>query len=107
MAEAHTRLRAYAPTRLRAYAPEGTTSAKWFRAHDLRALYASEMLEQKRDPNMHKNPQTMRRVYDRRKTIKVTPLALPANDHEQRRAQIVGRSAASSQRSGASKWNRC
>jgi len=60
---------------MRAYAPEGTTSAKWFRAHDLRALYVSEMLEQKRDPNTHKNPQTMRTVYDRRKTIKVTPLA--------------------------------
>jgi integrase len=60
---------------MRAYAPEGTKSIKWFRAHDLRALYVSEMLEQKRDPNTHKNPQTMRTVYDRRKTIKVTPLA--------------------------------
>ncbi len=60
---------------MRAYAPEGTKSVKWFRAHDLRALYVSEMLEQKRDPNTHKNPQTMRTVYDRRKTIKVSPLA--------------------------------
>jgi hypothetical protein len=61
---------------MRAYAPVGKESARWFRAHDLRALYVSEMLEHvKRDPNTHKNPQTMRTVYDRRKTIKVTPLA--------------------------------
>jgi len=60
---------------MRAYAPEGTKSAKWFRAHDLRALYVSEMLEQERNPNTHKNEKTMRTVYDRRKTIKVTPLA--------------------------------
>ena len=60
---------------MRAYAPEGKISARWFRAHDLRALYVPEVLEQKRDPNTHKNPQTMRTVYDRRKTIKVTPLA--------------------------------
>jgi integrase len=60
---------------MRAYAPEGTKSAKWFRAHDLRALYVSEMLEQDRDPKTHKNPRTMHTVYDRRKTIKVTPLA--------------------------------
>jgi integrase len=60
---------------MRAYAPEGTTSAAWFRAHDLRALYVSEMLEQGRNPNTHKNERTMRTVYDRRKTIKVSPLA--------------------------------
>jgi integrase len=60
---------------MRAYVPEGTKSAKWFRAHDLRALYVSEMLEQERNPNTHKNEKTMRTVYDRRKTIKVTPLA--------------------------------
>lgn len=60
---------------MRAYAPDGTESAKWFRAHDLRALYVSEMLEQQRNPNTHRNEKTMRTVYDRRKTIKVTPLA--------------------------------
>ena len=46
-----------------------------FRAHDLRALYVSEMLDQGRDPNTHKNQQTMRKVYDRRRVIEVTPLA--------------------------------
>jgi integrase len=56
-------------------APAGAKSPAWFRAHDLRALYVSEMLEQGRDPNTHKNQQTMRTVYDRRKTINVTPLA--------------------------------
>ena len=60
---------------MRAYIPTGTKDAKWFRAHDLRALYVSEMLEQDRDPKTHKNERTMRTVYDRRKRIKVTPLA--------------------------------
>lgn len=46
-----------------------------FRAHDLRAMYVGEMLERDENPNTHKNEGTMRRVYDRRKTIKVTPLA--------------------------------
>jgi len=60
---------------MRAYVPEGTQDPRWFRAHDLRALYVSEMLEQERDPKTHKNERTMRTVYDRRKRIKVTPLA--------------------------------
>jgi hypothetical protein len=55
--------------------PQGSTSPDWFRAHDLRALYVSEMLEQGRAPNTHQNEETMRRVYDRRRLIKVTPLA--------------------------------
>ncbi|AWI53165.1 hypothetical protein DEH84_06785 [Aquabacterium olei] len=46
-----------------------------FTSHDLRAFYISRMLEQDRDPNTHKNVATMMRVYDRRKTIEVTPLA--------------------------------
>lgn len=46
-----------------------------FRAHDLRAMYVTEMIEQDRDPNTHKNVATMMRVYDRRRTIEVTPLA--------------------------------
>lgn len=60
---------------MHAYVPGGTASEDWFRAHDLRALYVSEMLEQERNPNTHKNEQTMRTVYDRRRIIKVTPLA--------------------------------
>jgi integrase len=51
------------------------SSPKWFHAHDLRALYVSEMLEQKRAPNTHRNAQTMESVYNRRKVIKVAPLA--------------------------------
>lgn len=46
-----------------------------FRAHDLRSLYVSEMLERGESPNTHSNEATMRKVYDRRKVIKVTPLA--------------------------------
>lgn len=60
---------------MHSYAPLGTVDPLWFRAHDLRALYVSEMMEQGRDPNTHKNEETMRRVYDRRRDIKVTPLA--------------------------------
>jgi integrase len=60
---------------MRAYAPDGPKSPEWFRAHDLRALYVSEMLGQGRDPNTHQNEATMRRVYDRRKVRKVSPLA--------------------------------
>jgi hypothetical protein len=33
------------------------------------------MLEQGRAPNTHQNEETMRRVYDRRRLIKVTPVA--------------------------------
>lgn len=57
------------------YAPEGKRSAAWFTAHDLRALYVTNMLKQKRDPNTHKNEQTMRSVYDRDQEIQVSPLA--------------------------------
>jgi integrase len=46
-----------------------------FRAHDLRALYVSEMLGRGQDPNTHQNQTTMRRVYDRRRVIEVEPLA--------------------------------
>jgi integrase len=60
---------------MHSFAPEGAASPKWFRAHDLRALYVSEMLEQGRAPNTHANEETMRRVYDRRREINVTPLA--------------------------------
>lgn len=46
-----------------------------FRAHDLRALYVSEMLDRGLDPNTHRNEGTMRRVYDRRRVINVKPIA--------------------------------
>jgi integrase len=46
-----------------------------FRAHDLRALYVSAMLDRGHDPNTHQNQTTMRRVYDRRRLINVKPLA--------------------------------
>ncbi|WP_294637374.1 hypothetical protein [uncultured Aquabacterium sp.] len=46
-----------------------------FTAHDLRAFYVSRMLDQDRDPNTHRNEATMRKVYDRRKTVEVSPLA--------------------------------
>lgn len=46
-----------------------------FRAHDLRALYVSEMLDRGADPHTHANSATMKRVYDRRRTIEVEPLA--------------------------------
>lgn len=59
---------------MRAYA--GTPDdPRWFRNHDLRALYVSEMLAQERAPNTHKNEKTMRAVYDRRRVVKVSPLA--------------------------------
>lgn len=46
-----------------------------FTAHDLRAMYVTEMIEQGRNPETHKNPATTRRVYDRRRKVKVQPLA--------------------------------
>ncbi len=51
------------------------TSAKWFTAHDLRALYVTEMLGQGRAPKTHRNEQTMINVYERSQVIKVSPLA--------------------------------
>lgn len=47
---------------------------EWFTAHDLRAFYVTEMLAEGRNPNTHRNEQTMRKVYDRRKRVKVAPL---------------------------------
>jgi hypothetical protein len=60
---------------MRAYALKARSQPNWFRATTCARLYVSEMLEQERNPNTHKNEKTMRTVYDRRKTIKVTPLA--------------------------------
>lgn len=46
-----------------------------FRAHDLRALYVSDMTDRGINPETHKSEATQKRVYDRRRVIKVTPLA--------------------------------
>lgn len=51
------------------------TQPKWFTAHDLRALYVTQMLGQDRDPKTHKNAQTMINVYERSQLIRVSPLA--------------------------------
>jgi len=51
------------------------TQPKWFTAHDLRALYVTQMLGQSRDPKTHKNAQTMINVYERSQVIRVSPLA--------------------------------
>lgn len=45
-----------------------------FTAHDLRALFVSEMLDRGEDPATHRNPATTRRVYQRG-PVKVKPLA--------------------------------
>lgn len=60
---------------MHSYAPGGVKSEKWFTAHDLRALYVTNMIDQKRDPKTHKNEQTMRTIYDRTQVIRVSPLA--------------------------------
>ncbi len=59
---------------MRSYA-DNKTDPKWFTAHDLRALYVTQMLGQSRDPKTHKNAQTMINVYERSQVIKVSPLA--------------------------------
>lgn len=46
-----------------------------FRAHDLRAMYVSQMLDRGQDPHTHRNAENMRRIYDRRRIIEVDPLA--------------------------------
>jgi len=59
---------------MRSYAGS-RSNPRWFTAHDLRALYVTQMLEQSRDPKTHKNEQTMKNVYERSQVIKVSPLA--------------------------------
>lgn len=44
-----------------------------FTAHDLRAMYVTEMVSRDKNPETHKNAATTRRVYDRRRKVKVTP----------------------------------
>lgn len=58
------------------FIPEGSRSPRWFHAHDLRSMYVTEMLDLGLNPNTHKNEQTMRRVYDRRRVVEVIPLDL-------------------------------
>ena len=46
----------------------------WFHARDLRAMYVSLTLAAGGNPNTHQNEETMRRVYDWRDEITITPL---------------------------------
>lgn len=59
---------------MHSFAPGGIDSPEWFHAHDLRAMYVSLMLERGINPETHQNEETMRRVYDRRSEIRITPL---------------------------------
>lgn len=45
-----------------------------FTQHDLRAMYVTEMVERGENPETHRNQATTRRVYDRRRVVKVKPL---------------------------------
>lgn len=49
-------------------------SRERFTFHDLRAYYVTHMVEGKKDPETHSNPATTRRVYDRRRVRKISPL---------------------------------
>lgn len=42
-----------------------------FTFHDLRAYYVSVMVEKKQNPETHANPATTRKVYDRRRVVKI------------------------------------
>ena len=42
-----------------------------FTFHDLRAYYVSVMVERHQDPETHANPATTRKVYDRRRVVKI------------------------------------
>lgn len=42
-----------------------------FTFHDLRAYYITAMVEQERNPETHANPATTRKVYDRRRVVKI------------------------------------
>ncbi|MDH0739792.1 DUF4224 domain-containing protein [Achromobacter spanius] len=44
-----------------------------FTAHNLRAMYVTEMVSRNANPETHKNAATTRRVYDRRREVKVKP----------------------------------
>lgn len=43
-----------------------------FTFHDLRAYYVTEMVGRNKNPETHANPATTRRVYDRRRVVKIT-----------------------------------
>ena len=45
-----------------------------FTFHDLRAYYVTHMVAAERNPETHSNPATTRRVYDRRRVVKVQAL---------------------------------
>lgn len=42
-----------------------------FTFHDLRAYYVTALVEEERNPETHANPATTRKVYDRRRVVKV------------------------------------
>lgn len=44
-----------------------------FTDHDLRVMYVTEMVSRDQNPETHKNVATTRRVYDRRRKVKLTP----------------------------------
>lgn len=44
---------------------------KRFTFHDLRAYYITSMVEQNKNPETHSNPATTKRVYDRRRVVKI------------------------------------
>lgn len=50
------------------------TGNERFRAHDLRALYVTDLKDRGIDPKTHKNTATTDRVYDRSKVVKVKTL---------------------------------
>lgn len=49
-------------------------SRERFTFHDLRAYYVTHMVEAERNPETHANPATTKRVYDRRRVVKVQAL---------------------------------
>jgi integrase len=51
------------------------TGGERFTAHDLRALYVSEKSIKGEKAETHKSEETTRRVYDRNRVVKVTPIA--------------------------------
>ncbi|MFV0283358.1 MAG: tyrosine-type recombinase/integrase [Castellaniella sp.] len=49
----------------------GTWGGERFTFHDLRAYYVSVMVERQQNPETHANPATTRKVYDRRRVVKI------------------------------------
>lgn len=49
----------------------GDSSRQRFTFHDLRAYYVTVMVEKNENPETHANPATTRKVYDRRRVVKI------------------------------------